>query len=424
MLDFDIRLPFLPAMEGWFVQVLYTRCCGMDVHKATVVVCVITPDGKEIRTFGTMTSDLLEMADWLKELGITHIAMESTGVYWKPIYNILEDYDFKLLVVNAQHIKAVPGRKTDVKDAEWIADLLRHGLLQGSRIPDRGQRELRELTRYRKSLIRERSNEVNRLQKVLEGANIKLSSVASDVVGRSGRMILRAIISGQTDPVLLANLAQGRLKDKIPQLRLALRGRIGLHQRQLLSIQLKHIDFIEEQIDELSREIERRMLPFKDPLERVATIPGVGKRTAEMVLAEMGTDMADFPSAAHLASWAGLCPGNNESAGKRKTGRTRRGSPWLREALTEAARAAARTKNTFLSSQYRRIAARRGSNRAAVAVAHTILVIIYHILKTANLKYQELGPQYQALRNNEAATKRAVKQLTALGYKVTLEATA
>ena len=320
------------------MDVIYERCCGLDIHKAKVVACVITPDGKETRTFGTMTGELLELADWLQAKGVTHVAMESTGVYWKPIYNLLEGMEFELLVVNAQHIKAVPGRKTDVKDAEWIADLLRHGLLRGSYIPDRSQRELRELVRYRKALIRDRATEVNRVQKVLEGANIKLASVATDVMGKSGRAMLEALISGITDPRVLAGMARGRLQDKRPQLEEALRGLIGPHQQMLLAAQLRHIDFLDREIGRLSEEIEERMRPFEKDLEGLETIPGVARRTAEMIVAEIGTDMSRFPLDSHIASWAGMCPGNNESAGKRKSGRTRKGSPWLREALVEAAR--------------------------------------------------------------------------------------
>lgn len=402
------------------MQVVYERCSGLDIHKKTVTACVITPEGKETRTFGTMTRDLLMLGDWLESRGVTHVAMESTGVYWKPVYNVLEGYEFELLVVNAQHIKAVPGRKTDVKDAEWIAELLRHGLLRGSYIPSRPERELRELVRYRKSLIRERTTVVNRIQKVLEGANIKLASVATDVLGKSGRAMLEALIAGQTDPVALAALAKGRLQEKREQLEQALQGAIGSHQRMLLRLQLQHVDFLDRQIEELSREIDERMLPFEESLRRIETIPGVGRRTAEMLLAEIGPDVSRFPSAAHLASWAGMCPGNNESAGKRRTGRTRKGSPWLREALVEAARAAARTRNTYLSAQYHRLAARRGANRAAVAVGHTILVIVYHILRNGTT-YQDLGANYFDERDKAAVIRKAVRRIQSLGYKVTVE---
>ena len=402
------------------MQVVYERCCGLDVHKKSVVACVVTPEGKETQSFGTMTADLLALADWLEAKGVTHVAMESTGVYWKPIYNLLESHDLALLVVNAQHIKAVPGRKTDVKDAEWIADLLRHGLLRGSRIPDRGERELRELVRYRKSLIRERATEVNRVQKVLEGANIKLASVASDVMGKSGRAMLEAMVTGITDPKVLAAMARGRMQGKQAQLEQALRGLMGAHQRMLLTSQLRHIDFLDQEIEQLSREIAERMRPFEEALGLAETVPGIGLKTAQMILSEIGTDMSDFPTAGHLASWAGMCPGNNESAGKRKSGKTRKGSPWLREALVEAARAAARSKNTYLSSQYHRIAARRGANRAAVAVGHSILIILYHILKD-NTVYEDLGANYFDERDRTATLRRAVQRIEKLGYKVTVQ---
>lgn len=360
------------------MEVVYSRCCGLDVHKKNVVACIITPEGKEIRTFLTMTDELLNMADWIKAKGCTHVAMESTASYWKPIYNLLELEEIQLLVVNAKHMKNVPGRKTDVKDAEWIAGLLRHGLLQGSYIPSRDQRELRELIRYRRSLIDERAREVNRVQKVLEGANIKLSSVATDVLGKSGRAMLEAMIAGEEDPETLSELAQRRLKSKKEELKRALNGLMGNHQKLMLETQLRHIDFLEEQIKRLDAEVKERMRPFEQDLELLDTIPGVGRRTAEQILAETGTDVGtQFGSAARLCSWAGLSPGNNESAGKRKSGRTRKGNKKLRSALVEAARAAAKTKNTYLSSQYHRIAARRGANRAAVAVAHSILTIVY-----------------------------------------------
>ncbi|GMA62620.1 IS110 family transposase [Alicyclobacillus fastidiosus] len=306
------------------MQVVHERCCGLDVHKKKVVGCVITPEIKEIRTFGTMTDDLESLIKWILGHECTHVAMESTGVFWKPIFNLLEDRDLEALVVNAQHIKQVPGRKTDVRDAEWIADLLRHGLLKGSYIPDRNQRELRELVRYRKSLVRERANEVNRLQKVLEGANIKLASVASDVVGVSGRAILTELIGGQMDESRLKEIVKGRLRNKTAELKRALHGVVRPHQQMMLAVQLRHIDHLDELIEEVSAEIEQRMRPFDEDLRRIQTIPGIGERTAELILAEIGTDMSRFPSAQHLASWAGMCPGNNESAGKRRSGKTRK----------------------------------------------------------------------------------------------------
>lgn len=399
------------------MEVVHERCCGLDVHKKTVVACVITPEVKEIRTFSTMTDDLQAMCQWILQHGCTHVAMESTGVYWKPIYNLLEDHGLEILVVNAQHIKQVPGRKTDVKDAEWIAQLLQHGLLKGSYIPSREQRELRELIRYRKSLIRERASEVNRLQKVLEGANIKLASVATDILGVSGRAILEELIAGNADEQTLSRLAKGRLRNKTKELEQALKGVIRPHQRKLLAIQLQHIDELDELIDEVSAEIERRMRPFEEDLARLEGIPGIGRKAAEMIVAEIGTDMRRFPSAPHLASWAGLCPGNNESAGKRHSGKTRKGDGWLREAMIECARAAARSKNSRLSARYHRIAARRGTKRAAVALAHTLLVIVYHLLKDKT-EYRDLGPDYYDKRNRDALIRRHVHRLKELGVTV------
>ncbi|WAH44928.1 IS110 family transposase (plasmid) [Alicyclobacillus fastidiosus] len=403
------------------MQVVHEPCCGLDVHKKKVVGCVITPEIKEIRTFGTMTDDLESLIKWILGHECTHVAMESTGVFWKPIFNLLEDRDLEALVVNAQHIKQVPGRKTDVRDAEWIADLLRHGLLKGSYIPDRNQRELRELVRYRKSLVRERANEVNRLQKVLEGANIKLASVASDVVGVSGRAILTELIGGKMDESRLKEIVKGRLRNKTAELKRALHGVVRPHQQMMLAVQLRHIDHLDELIEEVSAEIEQRMRPFDEDLRRIQTIPGIGERTAELILAEIGTDMSRFPSAQHLASWAGMCPGNNESAGKRRSGKTRKGDPWLREALIEAARGAARTKNTYLSAKYHRIAARRGSKRAAVAVGHYMLIIIYHML--VNQTEEDLGPTYHEERNRERVIRRHLHSLEKLGLTVIVQPT-
>jgi len=405
------------------MEVLYKRCCGLDVHKKSVTACAITPEEKEIKTFGTMTEELFALVEWLKGKGCTHVAMESTGVYWKPIYNLLEIEDIEPLVINAQHIKTVPGRKTDVKDAEWIADLLRHGLLSNSYIPDRDQRELRELVRYRKSLVAERAREANRLQKVLEGCNIKLSSVATDITGVSAKAMLKAIIRDAADPVTIAKLAKGKLKNKQKELEKALVGLVGTHQKMLLTAQIKHIEFMDQQVVELDREIEERMRPFDEELTLLETIPGVGRRTAEDIVAEIGVDMDRFPSDAHISSWAGMSPGNNESAGKRKSGKTTKGNKSLRTTLVNSARSAASTKNTYLSAQYRRIASRRGGNRAAVAVGHTILVIAYHILKSHE-PYKELGADYFDQRKKDMVVINAVKRLEALGYKITLEVAA
>jgi transposase len=405
------------------MNVVYERCCGLDVHKRQVVACLIIPDeqGKphqQVRSFGTMTAELMDLSDWLTQAGCTHVAMESTGVYWKPIYNLFEG-NFELLVVNAQHIKAVPGRKTDVRDCQWLADLLRHGLLRGSFVPDKAQRELRELTRYRTSLVRERSAEVNRLQKTLEGANIKLASVASDMTGKSAQEMLQGLIEGIDDPKQLAQCAKHRLRHKIPELEKALTGNFTPHHRFLLQAQFKHLQSLDEVIDQLSQEIAERLRPFDQVLDRLDTVPGVGRRTAEIIVAEVGCQVDRFPSAQHLASWAGMCPGNNESAGKRKNGKTRKGSPWLRGALVESARAASRTKNTYANAQYHRLVVRRGCKKAAVAVGHSLLVAIYHMLKDGG-NYQDLGHQYFEERDQKTVVKKSVKRLAALGYEVTL----
>jgi transposase len=405
------------------MDVVYERCCGLDIHKKTVVACLLIPgpDGqpaKAVRTFGTVTEELLALAQWLQEASCTHVAMESTGVYWKPIWNLLEDR-FTLLLVNARHVKAVPGRKTDVKDAEWLADLLRHGLLRGSFVPDRAQRELQELTRYRTSLVQERTAEVNRLQKTLEGANIKLGDVATDILGVSGRRMLRALIDGTTDAAAIAALAQGKLRGKRPALERALQGQIGAHQRFLLAQQLAHIEQLEMAIAAVGAEIEARLLPFASERERLETIPGVGTRTAQVLVAEIGTDMRRFPSAGHLASWAGMCPGHHESAGKRHSGQTRKGNRWLRSALIEAAHAAARTQGTYLAAQYRRLAARRGTKKAAVAVGHSILVSAYHLLRDGE-SYHDLGGHSFDERDRQAVERRLIRRLEALGHKVTL----
>jgi transposase len=406
------------------MEVVHERCCGLDIHKKLVVACLIVPGPggkpvKEIRSFGTMTAELLGLADWLAAAGCTHVAMESTGVYWKPLYNLLEE-QFALLLVNARHIKAVPGRKTDVKDCEWIADLLRHGLLKASFVPDRPQRELRELTRYRTSLIRERSAEINRLQKTLEGANVKLASVATNIMGKSGREILAALVAGTTDPVVLADLAKERLRQKLPQLQRALDGLIGPHQRFLLAQQLAHIEFLDDAVDQVSAEIAQRLGPWEETLIRLDAIPGIGRRTAEILLAEIGLDMSRFPTAGHLASWSGMCPGHDESAGKRRSGATRDGNPWLKAALAEAAQAASRTKASYLAAQFHRLMARRGRKRAIVAVGHAILDIVYYMLRDGT-PYRELGADYREERQRRAQEQQLVRKLEALGYTVSRE---
>jgi transposase len=406
------------------MEIVYERCCGLDVHKLTVVACVLVPGAggkprKEVRTFGTLTDEVLQLAAWLTQHGVTHVALESTGVYWKPIWNLLEG-SFTLLLVNAQHIKQVPGRKTDVRDCEWIADLLRHGLLKASFVPEQPQRELRELTRYRTTVIRERTAEINRLQKTLEGANIKLASVASDVLGISARQMLDALVGGTTDAAALADLARGKLRAKLPTLERALAGRFAAHHQFLVAQHLAHIDYLDEAIARLDAVIAERLRPFETAIERLDTIPGVGRRTAEVLVAEIGTDMARFPTAGHLASWAGLCPGNNESAGKRKSGKTRKGDVWLRAALVEAAHAASHTKATYLAAQYHRLMARRGKKKALVAVAHSILVIAYHLLER-ECAYSELGHNYFDERDRQTLERRLVRRLEALGYRVTVE---
>jgi transposase len=401
------------------MQVMYERCAGLDVHKKTVVACVLTLTGQETRTFSTMTGDLLALADWLLACGCTHVAMESTGDYWKPVFNILEG-TCEVLLVNAQHVKAVPGRKTDVKDAAWLAELLQHGLLRASFIPPVAQRELRDLTRYRSTFIRERVTLINRVQKLLEDANIKLAAVASDIMGVSGRAILAALIAGHTDPHTLAELAKGRLRSKREPLAKALEGRVKPHHRFVLTELLCQIDSLDDTIARFDAQIQEICGSFEEAVGLLDTIPGVARHTAEMLIAEIGTDMSRFPSAAHLAAWAGVAPGNNESAGKRASGKTRKGNRFLRTALVQAAHAAARTKGTYLSAQCRRLATRRGKKRAIMAVAHSILVIAYYMIQRQE-PYREAGADFFDRLQPEDTARRLVKRLEHLGYHVTLQ---
>jgi len=408
------------------MQVVYERCAGLDVHKKTVVVCRMVPDEAngwqtEIRTFGTMTDDLLRLSDWLRAGAVTQVAMESTGVYWKPVFNILES-DFEVILVNAKHIKFVPGRKTDVKDAQWIAELLQHGLLKGSFIPEAPQRELRELVRYRTHLIDERTREVNRVHAVLEDANLKLSSVATDIMGVSAREMLAAIIAGKDDPAALAQLAKARMRPKIAELERALTGHIKDSHRLLLSLHLEHIDDLNAKLQRLAEEIAKLLPPFDeaDLLARLDTIPGVDQYTAQVIVAELGTDMSRFATAGHAASWAGLTPGKNESAGRNRSAKTNKANRYLKAALVEAGQAAGRSRDNHLAAQFRRLAARRGKKRAAVAVAHSILVIAYHIIRDGT-SYVDLGANYYDERNAELVQQRLIKRLENLGLKVTVE---
>jgi transposase len=408
------------------MEVVHERCAGLDVHKKSVTVCRILPrEGggwqKEKRRFGTLTDELLKLADWLRAGQVTAVAMESTGVYWKPVFNILES-EFEVCLVNARHIKYVPGRKSDISDAQWIGELLQHGLLKASYIPEKPQRDLRDLLRYRTALIQERTREVNRVQKVLEDANLKLASVATNVMGVSGRQMLTAIIAGMENPEALADLAKGRMRAKIPELERALTGRIRDSHRLLLRLHLEHIDDLNSKIENLNQEVDCRMDPFDEDekRERLDAIPGVGMDVAQIILAELGVDMSRFPSAAHAASWAGLAPGKNESAGKNRSGKITPGNRHLKTALVQAAHAASRSKDNYLSAQFRRLAARRGKKRAAIAVAHSILVIAYHMLRDGT-EYRDLGGDYYDRRNKAQLQRGLVKRLEGLGHKVILE---
>jgi transposase len=406
------------------LETLIRRCAGLDVHKASVVACVrVIDDNGELlsftQSFGTTTGDLLKLNDWLMSYAVTLVGMESTGVYWKPVYTLLET-EFECWLLNAQHLHNVPGRKTDVADAAWIAQLVAHGLVRPSFVPPKEIRELREVTRYRKSVIQDRSREAQRLHKTLESAGIKLANVATDILGVSGRDMLQGLIAGTHDPDVLAELARGRLRKKLPELRKALSGWFSPTHRVLVGELLAHLEYLDESIERLSNDITTMIAPFVPAIDLLDTVPGVNRRTAEVLLAEIGPDMTRFPSPGNLASWAGLCPGNNESAGKRFSGKTRKGSKWLRAALIESAQAAARTKGTYLASQYARIKGRHGHNKAIVAVAHSILVIAYHILQRRE-PYNELGGDYFVERQQkDAYQRRLVKQLERMGYAVSL----
>jgi transposase len=406
------------------MQVMYARCCGLDVHKKTVVACVLLTNEqghvrRAVHTFGTMTADLLALSDWLTQLEVTHIAMESSGVYWRPVFNLLEDEARTVILVNPQHIKAIPGRKTDFKDSEWLADLLRHGLVQPSFIPPAPIRELRELTRHRKALVYQRTQEVNRLEKVLEGANIKLAAVATSLLGKSVRDMLNALLAGEEDVGALAELARGRMRAKLPTLRQALNGQLKAYHRVLLQQILAHLDFLEAAIAQLEGEIEQRLRPYEEAVRLLQTIPGVKEVAAATLVAELGIDMSQFPSAKHLPSWAAVCPGNRQSGGKRLSGKTRRGNAWLKAVLCEVAWANARHPGSYIGAQFRRLTRRRGVHKALIAVAHTLLLIIYQVLKTKQ-PYQELGADYFDKLDQTYLERHHVRRLEQLGYTVTL----
>ena len=403
------------------MEIVYERCCGMDIHKDLIVTCVMKggKNEKEIKSFGTMTGDLLQMCAWLKENQVQMVAMESTGSYWKPIFNILEIEEIPAILVNAHDVKNLPGRKTDVKDSEWIADLLKHGLLKPSFVPKRDMRELRELVRYRKSIIEERAREYNRIDKVLQGANIKLSSVASRIETKSGMDMVNAIIKGIMNPDVLASMAKGTMKSKTAELKRAMKGYIQPHQQMILRAMVSHIENLTESIETLDKEIEKRMADEAEMIEMLDEVTGVGQRTAQVILAEIGTDMSQFPDAEKLASWACMCPGKNQSAGRKKKEKTRKNKNILKSSLIQAGRSAASSKDTYLHSQYVRIAARRGANRAAVAVGHSILVICYHMIKNKTA-FKDLGGDFFLKQNKEALLKRHIKRIEELGYKIEL----
>jgi transposase len=402
------------------METVFAACAGLDVHQRTVVACRVAGRDRATRTFGTTTGELLRLADWLAEVNVTHVGIESTGEFWRPVHNILEGC-FEVWLLNAQHIKAVPGRKTDVADAEWIAQLMRHGLVRPSFIPPRAQRDLRDLTRHRTNFVRERATLIHRVQKVLEGTNIKLAAVATDILGLSGRAMLAAIAAGEDDAAALADLARGKLRAKRAELEAALTGRVRPHHRFLLTELLAQIEGVEEAIGRFDAQIAA--MCEADEQEAVVqlldSIPGVGRATAEMLVAEIGSDMSRFPTAGHLASWAGLCPGSNESAGKHRSGRTRRGNVWLRSAMVAAAQSAVRSRTTSFYAQYQRLKARRGVKRAILAVAHAMLVCAYHIILRRE-PYRELGPDYYERRQPTATARKLAQRLRRLGFDVVI----
>lgn len=407
------------------MDLLVDRVAGLDVAKDEVVAAVRTPDGsggrrQEIRTFRTFTANVEALADWLASEKVTEVVMEATGQYWKAIWYVLEERDFDLKLVNARHVKILPGHKSDVADAAWLAELLEHGLLRGSFVPPPAIRELRDLTRYRKRLIQAHTSEAQRVQKTLEDGGIKLDSVASDVLGVSGRAMLRALLAGERDAEVLAELAKGRLRKKLPELRLALRGRFNSHHALLVGLALDHLEHLEAAIAKLDAEVDAVMDPFAAARDLLDTIPGVAKRAAEVIIAEIGVDMNVFPTPAHLASWAGVCPGNNITGGKRHSGKPTKGDRWLGEILNQCAWSAARTRDTYLAAQFWRLARRIGKKKAAVAVGHSILVIVWQLL-TNGCTYQDLGGDYFVTRDAERTRQRAISQLQGLGYNVTLE---
>ena len=405
------------------MKLFHERCAGLDVHKETVVACLrLVSDGQvttAVRTFQTTTADLLRLSKWLAENDCTHVAMEATGVYWKPVWHILDDGEFALLLANAAHVKNVPGRKTDVNDATWLAELLAHGLLRASFVPDTQTQEMRTLLRTRKQLVREQSSHVLRVQKTLEDANIKLDSVLSDVMGKSGRAMIEALIAGETNPTKLASLADRRVKGSQDELREALRGRVTKHHRFLLRLHLNQIDALAAAMATIDAQVEESLEPFRTAVELITSIPGIKNLSAHVIVSEIGIDMSRFPSAAHLISWACLCPRNDESAGKRRSNRVRKGAVWLKTTLVQCAWAAVKKKDSYLQAQFFRIRARRGQKKAILAVAASMLTAIYHMLKDGTL-YQDLGRNYLDRRSTDQQKKRLVKRLADLGYAVAL----